>query len=92
MEQILLGTIIPLIVIAILIVTIYTLTVMLLDLFRINFSVFKILVFLVLYYFAGEYVFNLLQNSFDIELNPLVEYVYMPIHIILEALNITLPF
>ena len=87
MEYAIFGIIVPLLVAALLISTVYTLVRIVLDLFKINFVVFRLGLFFLIYYYVGEYVFNILERNIMENISDIIKFIYMPVHFFIGLIN-----
>ncbi len=84
MGDFVLNILIPIIGALVLIPLIYSIVRMILDIFGINIRIITFVLFLVAYYFAGDFVLELLQDYVMNETFKFVEIIYTPIQYIIS--------
>ena len=84
MVDFLLQIVVPLILAGILITVVFSVVRAVLDVFHLNFYLFKLAGFFVVYYFVGEYAYNFLIQNVSENPYSLVKFIYMPVQVIMN--------
>jgi len=87
MYEFFIGIVVPIIVLLILITFLSTLSKMVLDLIRLNSGILRIILFFILFHFAGKYVYDLLNSSLDVDIPNFIEILYTPTHYVITYLK-----
>lgn len=80
--------VIPLIVAALVIGLVSWLINFILKLIGLNIGLIKLVLFLLVWYFVGPIIYNWLLSSVIINTNEILEFIYMPIQVIMNLLRI----
>lgn len=84
MEDFALNILVPVIGACILIPLTYTIVKMILDIFGINIKIITFILFLVAYYFVGDFVLGLLQEYVLNQTLKFIEIIYTPIQFVMS--------
>ncbi len=76
----------PLMIALVLIVTFLKITSMILDLINFDIIPIRVLLFLVIYYFAGPFIYDYVSKLFD-KIHPIAEFFFIPIQKIIEYIG-----
>ena len=79
---------IPLVLVALLIGGLNYLILALLRVIRLDFSLFKIVIFFIIWYFVGPIIYNILLENVIVNENEIIRFLYMPVQIIMGLLGL----
>lgn len=79
---------IPLVLVALLIGGLNYLILALLRFIRLDFALFKIAIFLIVWYFVGPIIYNILLENVIVNENEIIRFLYMPVQIIMGLLGL----
>ncbi|CCY45651.1 unknown [Clostridium sp. CAG:1193] len=79
---------IPLVLVALLIGGLNYLILALLRFIRLDFALFKIVIFFIVWYFVGPIIYNILLENVIVNENEIIRFLYMPVQIIMGLLGL----
>ena len=79
---------IPLVLVALLIGGLNYLILALLRFIRLDFALFKIVIFFIVWYFVGPIIYNILLENVIVNENEIIRLLYMPVQIIMGLLGL----
>ena len=79
---------IPLVLVALLIGGLNYLILALLWFIRLDFALFKIVIFFIIWYFVGPIIYNILLENVIVNENEIIRFLYMPVQIIMGLLGL----
>lgn len=79
---------IPLVLVALLIGGLNYLILALLRFIRLDFALFKIVIFFIVWYFVGPIIYNILLENVIVNENEIIRFLYMPVQIIMRLLGL----
>lgn len=79
---------IPLVLVALLIGGLNYLILALLRFIRLDFALFKIAIFFIVWYFVGPIIYNILLENIIVNENEIIRFLYMPVQIIMGLLGL----
>lgn len=79
---------IPLVLVALLIGGLNYLILALLRFIRLDFALFKIVIFFIVWYFVGPIIYNILLENVIVNENEIIRFLYMPVQIIIGLLGL----
>ena len=79
---------IPLVLVALLIGGLNYLILALLRFIRLDFALFKIVIFFIVWYFVGPIIYNILLENVIVNENEIIRFLYMPVQIIMWLLGL----
>jgi len=79
---------IPLVLVALLIGGLNYLILALLRFIRLDFALFKIVIFFIIWYFVGPIIYNILLENVIVNENEIIRFLYMPVQIIMGLLGL----
>ena len=79
---------IPLVLVALLIGGLNYLILALLRFIRLDFALFKIVIFFIVWYFVGPIIYNILLQNVIVNENEIIRFLYMPVQIIMGLLGL----
>jgi hypothetical protein len=74
----------PFVVALILISVVFTFVKIILDMFKLTFGIIRVVGFVAVYYFVGQYVLTLLEESVFTNMNEYVRMLYIPVQTIMD--------
>ena len=74
----------PFVVALILISIVFTFVKIILDMFKLTFGIIRVVGFVAVYYFVGQYVLTLLEESVFTNMNEYVRMLYIPVQTIMD--------